>query len=50
MYPKVTNFGNKKLYFFLEQVILLLYNFAWGFTNKTMRFHVRIKIGLIFYV
>ena len=34
MHLEVTNFGDKKTVFFLEKVIIRLYNFTWGFYSQ----------------
>ena len=35
MYLEVTNFGDEKTLFYLDKVILSLYNFTWGFYSQT---------------
>ena len=34
MYLEVTYFGDEKTLFYLEKVILWLYNFTWGFYSQ----------------
>ena len=37
MQLEVTNFGDKKTVFFLEKVIIGLYNFTWGFYSQNTK-------------
>ena len=37
MHLEVTNFGDKKTVFFLEKVIIRLYNFTWGFYSQNTK-------------